>query len=379
MRHDVLPSRSLHVVVAVVVVAVLGAILAIRLIASTTISGPAEVSAVPATTVRGPVAPPATVPAPRVVSLEALVVPCWSCSESSQWPVRFRTDLDLLAPLGTGTGNAAVWFKDFTKPDGARYREAVTAMERRIDGPADVGKMLPPDDPLLREAEPWCDQAVMRFYPDFYPLQGFVTKVPNLLLPLAMARSWVARGRAAAQPDQALADFRRAIRLGRLLRQEDNVVISDLVGLACIRLGTEGIYRLAVKQGDSRLALTAAIVLGEAGPQRLMTAQRLTRTDLRPYVTPGAAGMPVLTLPDRKLEEIVEAATSGSDRRFRGEAIVTLNIVRFLGTPAQQDKALTVLGGLAAGSDPGLAANAAWSRDTRPGAEYLADALQPLP
>jgi hypothetical protein len=299
------------------------------------------------------------------VPVEALTVPCWSCPIAKEWPVRFRTDLDLLAPLGTGPANAAEWFKDFAKPDGRRYEEAEAAMARRVDA-GETGKVLPANDPLLLEAEPWCDQATMRFYPGVFPQKGVETQLPNLLLDLTFARSWIARGEKEANPEKALADFRRVVRFGRLLRQEDATVMSDLVGLACIRIGAEAIYGLAAKRGDTPLMLAAAIVQGEAAPQRLSTAALLTRLDVTSSVKTGAAGESTLELPERKLDDLVKVATASPDLRFRAEAIVVLNFVRFLGTAGQQEKALSVLNRLAAEKESeNLAALAAWSRDTR--------------
>jgi hypothetical protein len=321
-----------------------------------------------------PTAPPATVPAPRTVGIETLTVPCWACPESQEWPLRFRTDLDLLAPLGTGPANAAVWFKDFAKPNGSRWAEAKAAMERRVKGPGGVGDVLPPEDPLLLEAEPWCDQATMRYYPDIYPMKGWETQIPNLMFPLTFARSWLARGMAASDPSEAMDDFRRVIRMGRLLRQEDVTVISDLVGLACIRIGTQGIYDLAIKRGDAQTALVAAVVVGEVAPQRLVGTQRLTKTDIQPYMKKDSSGDLALELPEARLDDIVTVATGGADRRFRAEAILELGLIRALGTPAQQGKAMSVLNQLASGSDRILAETAVWSRDTKLTKEYLKDA-----
>ena len=67
----------------------------------------------------------------------------------------------------------------------------------------------------------------------------------------------------------------------------------------------------------------------------------------------------------------VHRANAGPDRRFRCEAILRLNLVRFLGTPAQQEMVLKVLDTLAADHDPIIAANARWSRDTKPSEESL--------
>ncbi len=279
--------------------------------------------------------PRASVPLPEPPELDALNPPCWACPEAAHWPIRFRTNLDLLAPLGNGSGNAALWFKDFAKPSGARLAEAVAATQRRVAGPGDLGLVLPPDDPLLREAETWADQATMRFYPDVWRLEGFRTPIPNLLVALSFARSWVAR--AALHPDTpgALEDCRRAIRWGRLLRQEDATVIQDLVGLACIRIGADELYDLARRRRDQPLMLAAALALGEAAPQRLRTAQQLTRLGLPLLDEVSGRAEPT----DARIGELIDLARSDPDRRFRLEAIVQLSVARLKGTAAQGKRA----------------------------------------
>ncbi|TAM46132.1 MAG: hypothetical protein EPN53_13870, partial [Acidobacteria bacterium] len=104
--------------------------------------------------------PPATVPAPHPCDLAKLELPCWGCSWAGKWPLRYVTDLDMLAPLGTGTANAAEWFAAFAKPGGPRFAEAEAAMARRVKhGPMRIApkgtEVLPPNDPLLAEAAPW--------------------------------------------------------------------------------------------------------------------------------------------------------------------------------------------------------------------------------
>jgi hypothetical protein len=371
MTRNPLGSKAPHVLTAAAVVVVLAGVFAMRVVARSSAATPTT-SGTPA---NAPVAPPATVPAPHPIDLSTLSVPCWGCPGSDRWPVRFRTDLDLLAPLGTGPANAAVWFAQFAKPSGARAAEGVAALARRVEGPGDLAKVLPPNDPLLLEAEPWVDQATMRLYPEFLPLKGWETPIPNLLLALTFAQSWVARGMASGDPSVALADFRRAIRLGRLLRQEDAVLIPDLIGLACIRRGAQGIYDLAVKQGDTGMALVAAVVLGEHSAQRLMTGQRITTTEIAPYIRTVPPGEVKLQLPDARLDAIAAAASAGPDRRFRAEAILQLNLVRFLGAAAQQERVVKVLDTLAADPDPIIAANATWSRDTRPSKELVKSLL----
>lgn len=328
---------------------------------------------------QGPAAPAASVPRPKAAALSALEFPCWGCPEAQEWPVAFRTNLDLLAPLGNGPANAGLFYKDFAKPGGSRYAEAAALMDRRVEGPPALGKILPPNDPLLLEAEPWCDQATMRFSPDFFPLEGTDTRLPNLLVPLTFARSWVARGLAQEDPERAMDDFRRAIRLGRFFRQEDTTIIADLVGLACIRHGAQGVYDFARRTGDAPLALVAATVLGEHAPQRLRTAERVTKAELRPYVRESAGGELNLALPDSRLDAIVAMATGEADVRFRGEGILALAMVGTLGTEARRERALATLNELARSKDARVSALAWWNLSHRPSKEGIAQALAPDP
>jgi len=302
-------------------------------------------------------APPARVALP--IRIDVPKLPCWSCPDSEKWPVRFRTDLGLLAPLGDGPANAALWLKDFAKLDGTRAPEAEAAMKRRIEGPGDFGLVLPPDDPLLKEAEPWADQATMRFYPDVWAAEGASTPIPNLLVSLSFAKSWAARAASGPDAPTAVEDCRRAIRWGRLLRQEDATLIQDLIGLASIRIAAEQLYALAARRGDQPLMLAAAIVQGEAAPQRLRTAELLTRVAIQ-----AAEKDPVT---DRKVDDVISVAKTSPDRRFRNEAIVMLGYARFMGSSAQCKKAESALSELKASPDAFVAGNARWALELRRG------------
>jgi hypothetical protein len=352
------------VIAALALVAVLAGVLATRLLARE----PSRVNVARR-------APVATVPAPKPIDVATLEMPCWACPDAPDGPLRFRTDLDMLAPLGTGSGNAAEWFAAFRKPDGPRLAEAVAAEARRVDHPP-IGRVLPPDDPLLVEAEPWCDQATMRFYPDVLPLRGAETPLSNLLLALTFARSWLARGEQSADFDAAMADFRRVVRLGRLLRQEDVVLINDLVGLACIRIGLDAIYNRARTAGRLDLALAASVAAGEAAPQRYLTAARVTSVELRPYVRKAADGSVSMALPDERMDAIVAMVTSCPDRRFRGEALWNLEVVATLGTEAQKAKARDTLDAATHSDDPRLAAMARSFHDRPLTPEGIAAAVQ---
>lgn len=316
---------------------------------------------------RGPAPPAATVPAPTPVDLARLEVPCWSCREASEWPLRSRLDLDLVAPLGDGAGNAALFLRDFARESGRRRGELERARAEMIDGPADLGRVFPPDHPLLLEAEPWTEQATLQVYPALLPLDGWDTEIPDLTFALELARSWVARGRA-AHGERALEDYRRAVRLGRLLRQEDTTVIADLVGLGCLRLGLQAIYTEQLASRNLEGALAAAIALGELAPQRLLTSERITRVDVTPFLSSDRRR---LDLPAERIEPLVRMAESDPDRRFRGEAVLELGIVAHLGGGEVQARATRVLETLRHDGDERIALLADWSLTHPPGAEAL--------
>ncbi len=104
----------------------------------------------------------------------------------------------------------------------------------------------------------------------------------------------------------------------------------------------QAIYDLAREQGDSQLALTAAVVLGEIAPQRLLTSAHLTTLDLSDLATPTDKDF-ALRLPDQRLTAIIEMARNHPDRRFRLEAIGALYVVRHLGTADQKAETVTLL------------------------------------
>jgi hypothetical protein len=353
-------SSRVQVLAALALVLVLGSLLAVRLMANA----------------KEPVPAPAQVPLPIQADVSTLDVPCWSCPDAQQWTITFKTDLDLLSPLGNGPDNAAEFFVQFSKELGPRAEEAEALAERRQEPYAQsewVGKAVPPDDPLLLEAEPWTTQRTMRFYPDLLPMQGYKTRVTNLMFMITLARSWVARGLQAEDPVQGLEDCRKAIRLGRLLRQEDVVLINDLVGLACIHIGTRGVYELAQRIGDLQLALVASVVLGEVAPQRLYTSERLSSVDAKPFLHRSEDGRLKLELPDDKVDAYVEMVTACPDRRFRGEATLGSHIILYHGTPEQQARIRAALEQVAAGDDPLQADFARLVLSEPPPAELFAD------
>jgi len=249
---------------------------------------------------------------PDAIVLAELPIPfCWGCSSNRTAPLEFQVDLDLLAPLGYGTENAAIFSSQFAIGGGGRETDgkavyAKRVVEMSIDG--EVWRFFPADDPLLLEAEGWVDQARCSFYPDVWELDGIETPITDLLLTLRLSRSWIARGKLESDPRRAREDFRRAIRLGRLMRQDDVTVIQDLVAIANIRLGAQALYELARREGDAATMLVTSLVLADKDAMRQQTARWITTFD-RSHRSSGFS--------DDELESI------GVDRRSAGRDELT--------------------------------------------------------
>jgi hypothetical protein len=299
-----------------------------------------------------------SVPQPRPIELSELDAPfCWGCAWNENAALEFQVDLDLLAPLGTGEANAAAWFADFAfggpRVNDGRKGYVDRMIDLEIDG--DSWHVLPGDDPLVLEAEPWADQATCSFYPEIWEVAGHETPVPQLLMMLDLARAWVARGKLAEEPAAAVADYRRAIRLGRLLRQDDVTLIQDLVAIAAIRIGAEALYLHARGEGDAATMLVASLVLADKDAMRLYTARRITTLSQGLEVEDLDAGQLAPAYSEAEVEEMVELTRSVPGRRFKMEGAITLNAVRHTGSASQRELAQSALEELAAGDDEALA------------------------
>ena len=301
-------------------------------------------------------APLASVPEPATIDVASLPMPqCWTCRSSDHAKSTF--DLDVIAPLGDGTANAAEWFADFSK-DEPRAEEGAAARARRV--PVRIGglayRALPPDDALLAEAEPWVDQALCRFYPDVWSVRSPRPTQPNLLLMQSLAKSWIARADAQADPIAGERDARRAIRLGRLLLQDDVTVAQDLVGKACIRLGLESLHRRARAVGDLPLALATSLALADIDGMRGVTAERMGTIARIAIAKPGTLGGARVTGTDADVQALVAIAKGPIERRFRIAALPGLRLVADGGTGDQQELARAALVALAFDYDAVVAA-----------------------
>jgi hypothetical protein len=136
-------------------------------------------------------------------------------------------------------------------------------------------------------------------------------------------------------------------------------VINDLIGLAAIRLGVEAIYDRARKDGRLDLALTAAVVAGEAPAQRLLSAARLTSAEVIPYLHRGTGGSSI-ALPDARFEGLRKIALNSPDRRFRIKTCASLSLIACFGAGEQREQAKQALNTLARSTDPAVASEARW-------------------
>lgn len=313
------------------------------------------VPAVPVAFGAGPAAP-----APVALSMADLPEPCpWATRIVADDPVplEFSVDLDLFAPLGAKSGNGAIWFAAFAKNIGDRRDEVEAAQASTVtwEYHGKARKVLPPDHPLLIEAEPWMDVAVWSFYPEVWNWQGGPTPISNLLFALQLGRSWIARGQTAEDADAATADYRRTIRLGRLLLQDDVVYIQNLIGIALVRNGVEAIYDHAQSRGDCAMTALAALALQDCTALRLELMRRFQRLLIfNDFVARVGAEdgerRTELRLPDGRFETLVETAVADPSRALRIEAVTPLWITSHLGTDTQRKIARETLTALR--SDP---------------------------
>ncbi|MCP4898133.1 MAG: hypothetical protein GY906_14265 [bacterium] len=312
--------------------------------------------------------PKGTVPEPPEIAVKDLPDPHpWVLlAGNDSDPVRLEPalDLDLLAPLGNGVGDAATWFAPFAG-EGKRSEEWAAAEDRIVTRRyrETENRVLPGDDPLLLEAEPWVDQASCSFYPEYLAVEGLATKTPNLSQMLTLGRSWIARGHAQHDPAAALADYRRIVRLGRLLLQDDVTLMQDLVGMALIRMGAEAIYDEARSQGNGAMTTLAALAALDITALRLETirrSKRLEGTFPWPEKTTTLFGKDAVRLvaSDEEVEQMIGIFEREPDRALKHGHMTALWLLHGLGTREQRDRAEQVLKELAEGTDPILAAAA---------------------
>jgi hypothetical protein len=307
-----------------------------------------------------PVEPAAgRVPAPKPLRLEDVPTPrCWSCPRNRWAETGFDLDLDHLAPLGDGPSNVARWLASFaTDGAGSAPGRTYETTEVEFDGVSQT--VLAFGDPLLDEIEPWLAQGVCRFYPDVWELDGLDTPIPNLQLVIRLARTFALRGRLADDPEAAREDFRRAIRLGRLLLQEDVTLIQNLVGIACVRMGVEALLEQARGEGDLVVVAAAFSVLADHDAMRSRAAARVsTATRLWSDVVPGRLGGFRLRDDSAAVDAVVEMARESKERALRFESLFSLRAIAHLGSGEQAAAARAALGEVAAGDDPLLARHA---------------------
>lgn len=292
----------------------------------------------------------------RDVPLEAIPSPYnWAndAAYRNSTSLDFHVDLDLLAPLGEGDQNAAIFFKDFAKNVGERSDE-VSGMTVGVKYD-DVGVGYAFDAPFVLESEKWIENRSMSFYPAVWGMEGPGTKIPNLLFFLKLGRTWIAKGNVAEAPASAIEEYRRVIRLGRLVRQDDVTLIQDLIGIALIRMGAEAIYEVAREQGDAKAMLICALAMQDVAGIRNQTKYRLKNL----LWGDESEEAPILSfrrwfgaeVEQDEFDQVHEIATQSADRRLRFEGIESLGYIVRSGESKYAKKAREALSEISK-SDP---------------------------
>jgi hypothetical protein len=315
-----------------------------------------------------PAAPAATVPAPRALSSAELETPpCWSCLPETEQVPRLRTDLDAIAPLGTGTGNAATWFASFSGTPAPRAADLSAARKRREEAPVRTqgsSAWFLADDPVVQEGAGWADQATFHVELGDRPWPGPDDPLPvNVLLAIQLVKAWVQHGDLAQSPDVARDDYRRCIRLGRLLLQDDQLWTQSRIGRQCIRHGALALHRRALKDGTPADALVADRVLAEVDGALLLDRLMDEELDLREMIVRDEAGVR-LAIPALRLKRLVATARTSGDRSWRTAAIGALRSVKNLAPAEEAKTAADALDALAADKDAVVAAAAKWAATT---------------
>jgi hypothetical protein len=275
----------------------------------------------------------------------------------------FSVDLDFFAPLGNGNGNAAIWFRDFGTDDGARTAELKEARRVRADLLGQEVRVLAPDDPILREAQAWVDQAKCRFYPDVWKSSGhrIDMPIPPLAFAIELSRSWTARGLHETDLRRAKEDFRRAIRLGRLFMQDDLSLIQQLGGWSCVAYGLQGLNHAAHEEGDAVMVAATTQALGDFNSMRYISAQWTTSMSLKDALRKRPWGWSV-AFEDAAVDRVISAASDTPLRAMRVEALYQLVLMEHEGTREQKEKATAALTGAERDKDEDLARVARWLR-----------------
>lgn len=310
------------------------------------------------------------VPLPKAANPEGYPTPRnWAkdISFNNTLKLEFGLDLDYLAPLGKGTTNAAVWLSQFSKGVGAREGELKEILKDRISfkyGKKEW-KILPGDHPHLGEAEPWTEQAECRFFKKIWSPQSHEHNMPNLFHALMIGKSYVARGLNETDPAKAAEDFRRVIRLGRLLRQDDITVIHDLMAVYLIRLGAEAHYVSARQHGDTETMLLCALIINDANSIRFISSKRneilgTVSQQISSKMGSFRVFASKMDFEDDVIKEIISGTHVAYERRFRLEFMDTLWDVMHTGEASQKKLAKEALELLTEDSDAVVVARAKW-------------------
>ena len=315
-----------------------------------------------ALTVAVPVAaaplPPGRVPPPAAYDVGAHELPIAPTTDV-MWRAKQLDDylFDAIAPLGDGPANAAEWWRDFSELDGKRAKEldALRLREVRREVAGSSRLYFAWDDPFVQEARATADQARLSFFPGVWPHPDFWRKseFPGLIM-ITTSTSWMVHGLESPDPRVAREDFRRMIRLGRLMLQDDASVLQHGIGMRILRDGLEALYDRARRDGDRPEQMLVALAILDRVQVAEWERGRFGQIELPGHVDlsdPSAR----LSISEDVMDTIEAAYSHSTARRWKLDALRALQVAMARGDAASASRAATLLRSAAESGDPMVA------------------------
>jgi len=198
----------------------------------------------------------------------------------------------------------------------------------------------------------------MSFYPGIWPEPTVAGRLelPSLIM-LTVATSWMVHGIGSQDPDAARDDFRRMIRLGRLMLQDDASAMQGVIGMWIVRHGLEALYDRALRDGNRREQMLIALALLDRERAYDWERGRLDQLRLPGHLDVRDASAR-LGISEDVMDLLEGALTQSTVRRWKLGALRSLQVAVLRGDPASASRAATLLQSAAGDADAMIASAA---------------------